>query len=176
MKKDTTTNSTPVMRFHIDADPASITELHCPHGAVSMIPFTGWVQSDLFNGEVLPGAADVQIENPAGIRNMCAKYIFRGTDFRGQDCLLFVENNGWFNGTERFDPVLYGYPTFLTDSSALGEYLSRPSFRSEIRAEESGLEIWIYDVCGTPVQYGLPGTSKIDNRSVKNELEAPAAS
>lgn len=140
-------SSEPIMKFHIDADPATITEMECPYGSISVIPFTGWVKSELFSGDILPGAADVQIENPAGARNMCAKYVFRGKDRAGQDCYLFVENNGYFSGADKHNKVLNACPRFLTDSAELGEYFCQNRFRSEVRAEESGLEIWIFDVC-----------------------------
>lgn len=65
-----------------------------------MIPFTGHVKSEIFTGEIVPGGVDVQIENAAGNRNMCAKYMFRGTDKEGKECSLFVENNGYVSRTE----------------------------------------------------------------------------
>ena len=72
------TSSKPIMIFQIFADDSQVSNLECPYGAVTMIPFTGKVESDLFTGEILPGACDVQIENPALSRNMCAKYMFEG--------------------------------------------------------------------------------------------------
>lgn len=137
--------SEPIMKFRIEVDESGLTEMKCDYGAVAFIPFTGRVRSELFTGEILPGGVDVQVENPAGLRNMCAKYIFRGKDCAGEDCLLFVENNGWLNGTEQPGGVLRAYPRFMTDSKALGGYLSQARFRSEVRMEASGLEIWIYD-------------------------------
>ena len=137
--------SEPIMKFQIEVDESAVSELRCASGAVAMIPFRGRVESALFTGEILPGGVDVQIENAAGLRNMCAKYMFRGTDCAGQSCCLFVENNGWLNGTEKPGEVLRAYPRLMTDSKTLGEYFSQARFRSEVRAEASGLEIWIYD-------------------------------
>ena len=46
----------PIMIFQIFADSSQISNLECKYGAVTMIPFTGKVKSDLFTGEILPGA------------------------------------------------------------------------------------------------------------------------
>ena len=138
--------SNPIMVFQIFADSTQVSNLECPYGAVTMIPFTGRVESDLFTGEILPGACDVQIENPALSRNMCAKYMFSGKDSAGNPCKLFVENNGYLAPVMRNDPWLPACPRFLTDSPVLGEYLCRQQFRSEVQAVDSGIEIRIYDV------------------------------
>lgn len=135
-----------IMKFEIDVDPQAITELKSEYGAVSIIPFTGRVRSALFSGEIRPGGTDVQIENPAGLRRLCAKYIFQGKDYTGQDCLLFVENVGFLTGEEKPGAVLRACPRFLTDSRALGEYFSQARFRSELHAETGRLEIWVFDV------------------------------
>ena len=136
----------PVMVFEISVDPAEITEMSCAYGSISMLPFHGKVQSELFTGETLPGAVDVQQENAAGIRNMSARYAFRGHDSAGNPCTLFVDNEGWFRGSEKHDPVLHTCPSFLTDSPVLGDYLCRRRFRGEVRAAACGVEIWIFDV------------------------------
>ena len=65
-------NAEPIMFFKVYADNRDVSNLECPYGAVTMIPFRATVESDLFTGETLPGAVDVQIENPGMSRNMCA--------------------------------------------------------------------------------------------------------
>ena len=136
----------PILRFQIFADASQVSNLECKYGAVTMIPFTGKVESDLFTGEILPGACDVQIENPALSRNMCAKYMFAGIDREGNKCMLFVENNGYLAPVMRGDPWLPACPRFLTDSPVLGEYLCQQRFRSEVQGTDWGVEIRIYDV------------------------------
>ena len=136
----------PIMIFQIFADGSQVSNLECKYGAVTMIPFTGKAESDLFTGEILPGACDVQIENPALSRNMCAKYMFKGVDCEGNECLLFVENNGYLAPVMRNDPWLPACPRFLTDSPVLGDYLCRQQFRSEVQGRDWGVEIRIYDI------------------------------
>lgn len=136
----------PIMIFKVYADQKDCSNLECPYGAVTIIPFHATVESDLFTGETLPGACDVQVENPAKSRNMCAKYMFQGHDSEGNACKLFVENNGYLAPSMRNDPFFHAYPYFLTDSPVLGEYLSQRRFRSELQGMEWGVEIRIYDV------------------------------
>ena len=138
-----------IMSFIIEIEEGTVSDMKGPYGGVTFIPFTGYVESDLFTGKILPGAADIQVENPAGCRNMCAKYMFKGTDFKGKDCFLFVENNGWFSPADDVrKPFISAYPRFITDSAALGPYLSQARFRSEVHGREGGVEIRIIDVIG----------------------------
>ena len=136
----------PIMIFKVYAKPEDCTSMECPYGAVTFIPFTATVESDLFTGTTVPGAVDVQVENPAMSRNMCAKYMFKGQDKEGNDCYLFVENNGYLAPVMRNDPFFHAYPYFLTDSPVLGEYLCQRRFRSEVQGREWGVEIRVYDV------------------------------
>lgn len=137
--------SEPIMKFEIKLDRPHITKLVSPYGAVSLFPFTGRVRSALFSGEIRPGAVDVQEENPAGLRRLDAKYVFEGTDSAGQSCLLFVENVGYITGWEKPGEVMRAYPRFMTDSAALGPYLSQARFRSELHLGDGELEIWVFD-------------------------------
>ena len=137
-----------IMTFQIFADKSQVSNMSGPYGAVTIIPFTGKVESELFTGEILPGAADVQVENVAGSRNMCAKYMFRGKDSAGTDCYLFVENNGYFTVANKDDSYFHACPRFITDSPLLGEYLCQGRFRSEVQGRDWGVEIRIIDVLG----------------------------
>lgn len=136
----------PIMIFKVYAKSEECSDMRCPYGGVSFIPFTATVESELFTGKTVPGACDVQVENPAGSRNMCAKYMFKGLDREGNECHLFVENNGYLAEVMRNDPFFHAYPCFMTDSPALGPYLSQQRFRSEVQGRDWGVEIRIYDV------------------------------
>ena len=138
--------STPIMEFNIFIDNTQASHLESPFGQVAFIPFTGKVESALFTGEILPGGCDVQMEDPAGARHMCARYMFKGVDSAGNACQLFVDNNGWFNRANRKDPFISACPRFITDSPVLGEYLAQSRFRSEVHPGEGGVTIKIFDV------------------------------
>ena len=137
--------SAKIMTFHIVIDRTEISRLETDTAKVTFIPFSGHVESSLFSGKVLPGAADVQVTDAAGLRHMCAKYMFAGTDGEGKACRLFVENNGYFPK----DSVQKGYfdatPRFITDSAFLNEILCRPVFRSEGHPTPEGVDIMIFD-------------------------------
>ncbi|MCR5451758.1 MAG: DUF3237 domain-containing protein [Lachnospiraceae bacterium] len=135
-----------IMTFKVYADPAEISNMECAFGAVTFIPFKATVRSDLFTGETLPGACDVQVENPAKCRHLCAKYMFKGEDSAGNKCMLFVENNGFVSSGANEGGCLKAFPSFMTDSPVLGEYLSQQRFRSEVEGTPDGIDIRIYDV------------------------------
>ena len=153
----------PIMIFHMTLDRGAISRLEAPAGSAVIIPFTGYVESALFSGRVLPGAADVQVVNAAGVRHMCASYMFEGTDSAGQPCRLFVRNNGWFEKgsvPQPFDAA----PTFLTDSPTLAPYLHATRFRAEGHGTEEGVDIHIFDVLqddgsGRRESHPLPGSA-----------------
>lgn len=136
--------SAPMMVFHIQILKDQISTMTASNGKVTIIPFAGSVKSDLFCGKVLPGAADVQVTNAAGIRHMCAKYMFEGTDFNGRKCHLYVENNGYFERGSSPSPF-HAYPVFMSDSAELAEILSKPVYRSEGHPSAAGVDILIFD-------------------------------
>lgn len=135
-----------IMKFQIFCDEKQISNMESPYGCVTVIPFTGRTESEIFTGEILPGAVDVQIETQDHVRNLCAKYMFQGKDQKGNDCKLFVENNGYTQPVNQQDPYINAYPRFLTDSPELGNYLCQNRFRSEVQGTDQGVEIRIYDV------------------------------
>ncbi len=134
-----------IMEFKISIEPEKISTMQTKNGMVKIIPFGGSVKSELFSGEVLPGAADIQVTNAAGVRHMCARYMFAGTDCSGSPCHLFVDNNGYFERDHMPRPF-EACPTFMTDSEALAPYLHGAHFRAEGYGREGGVDIRIYDI------------------------------
>ncbi len=136
----------PIMIFHIVCDWEGTSDMSLSNGGhVTIIPFGGYVESELFTGRILPGAADVQVTNAAGVKHMCAKYMFEGQDAKGNACHLYVENNGYFPKGEVGDPF-DATPTFKTDSKELESYLMGEHFRAEGHGRPEGPDIYIYDV------------------------------
>lgn len=134
-----------IMEFVVRLDRENISRVETPGEKVAMFPFTGYVESDLFTGRILPGAVDVQITNAAGIRHMCARYMFEGRDAQGTPCRLFVDNNGYFEPGREPAPVFHTCPVFYTDSPSLGPYLHQRRFRAEGRGTPEGVNIRIFD-------------------------------
>ena len=134
-----------IMEFHITINPSEISGMETKNGKVKIIPFGGTVESDLFCGKILPGAADIQVTNGGGTRHMCARYMFEGTDYTGAPCHLFVDNNGYFERDSMPRPF-EATPTFMTDSEALADYLHGAHFRAEGWGKQGGVDIRIFDL------------------------------
>ena len=136
-----------VLEVHVTIDPKDISFLSGPAGDVVMIPFGGTVTGEIFNGVVRPGGVDVQRTNLSKIRHMGARYMLEGTDSAGEQCLIFVDNNGWFDdeipaGEGGFKTV----PTFITNSKTLAPYLHQNKFVGVGTPAEGGVLISIYEV------------------------------
>ena len=131
-----------IMEIKIDIDNKTVTGLKGQFAEVVMIPFTGSVKSEIFNGAVLDGV-DTQRVNLSGVRHMSARYMLDGEDYTGAKCKIFVENNGWFEG---FSAPFKTVPTFLTDSKALAPYLHQNKFRGEGHGGPDGLTIKMFEV------------------------------
>ena len=106
-----------IFEVAVEIDPTQISQLNGPAGEVLMIPFGGTVEGELFNGRILPGGVDTQIVDQNGIRHMSARYMLEGVDKTGEQCRIYVDNNGWFCG-EMVMPFKT-IPTFFTNSKAL---------------------------------------------------------
>ncbi len=103
--------------------------------SVTMIPFAGSVDCANFKGEVLPTGVDTQIGRSAR-RTLSARYMLKGKDLAGQDCSIFVENNGDMS-------EVYTHPFIVTDSKALA-YLNGAALLGQLDFSTGGLVIRIY--------------------------------
>ena len=134
-----------IMEIRVIIDRSKVNELDTPGGHAKIIPFTGYVESELFTGTILPGGADVQVTNAAGVRHMHAQYMFEGKDSQGNPCRLFVSNNAYFERDHRPKPF-EACPTFMTDSPVLAPYLHGTHFRAEGHSSPEGVNIRIFDI------------------------------
>jgi hypothetical protein len=134
-----------IFEVAVEIDPTQISQLNGPAGEVLMIPFGGTVEGELFNGRILPGGVDTQIVDQNGIRHMSARYMLEGVDKNGEQCRIYVDNNGWFCG-EMVMPFKT-IPTFFTDSKALAIYLHSNKFRTEGHPRQGGVTIKVFEIC-----------------------------
>lgn len=86
----------PVLEILVETIPNASIELVSEIGCVKMIPFKGTVHGPVFTGIVEPCGVDTQITNQNEVRHMSARYMLTGKDMDGQDCHIYIENNGWF--------------------------------------------------------------------------------
>lgn len=138
-------NTTPVLEIFIETDPAGTVELDSEIGHVKMIPFKGSINSEIFTGIVEPCGVDTQITNQNEVRHMSARYMLTGKDLDGQDCHIYIDNNGWFTDGAQPKPFRT-VPTFITDSKRLAPYLHRNQFVGEGLRDETGLWIRFYEL------------------------------
>ena len=135
----------PVLELLVQTRPEETVELESELGHVKMIPFSGTVSGELFQGVIEPCGVDTQVTDAAGVRHMSARYMLTGTDYTGERCRIYVENDAWFTNGERPRPWR-SVPRFLTDSAALAPILHRGGFMGEGLREEDGLHIRFYEV------------------------------
>ena len=89
-------------------------------GTARMVTFHGSAGGEFFTGTILPGAVDTQKILKGGERSLSARYILEGTDYLGQKCRIFIENNAVLSEDGR---IGYTTPTILTDSKALRTFM-----------------------------------------------------
>jgi hypothetical protein len=128
----------------VDIDPKQVSQLKGPAGEVVMIPFSGAVKGEIFNGKVLPGGVDTQTVDQNGVRHMSARYMLEGVDKAGEKCRIYIDNNGWFTG-EMAMPFKT-IPTLLTDSKTLAPYLHCNKFRTEGHPRQGGVTIKVFEI------------------------------
>lgn len=113
--------------------------------SVVMIPFTGHATGDLFQGDILNGGVDTQIISQDKTRHtLSARYMIKGHDYLGQECMLYIENNGnIYEPSEKF--IFRTYPKVTTNSQTL-KFLEQQILVAEGKMAENGVTIYIYKV------------------------------
>ena len=136
-------NKEPILEIHVDIKEGGF-RMETELGEVSMICFAGTVDCELFKGIVEPWGVDTQIVDPSNMRHLSARYVLSGRDCEGQDCHIYIENNGWMvnEPSRSFRTV----PTFLTDSKKLAPMLHTNRFYGTGNVEADGLWIRFYPV------------------------------
>ena len=137
----------PILDVKVEFDNFKPVSMEGENGSVVMIPFSGTVKGEIFEGIVEPCGVDTQVKNAAGIRHMSARYMLTGKDKAGQDAHIYVENNGWFDeNTGKMAMPFHTVPTFYTDSKVLAPYLHRAQFVGEGHQLDDGLHILFFEI------------------------------
>lgn len=125
-----------ILRIHIQL--GQTLSLDSPSAGVRMIPFTGFCDSELFKGTVLPGGMDTQVFPSPERGTLSARYMLEGVDREGKPCKLFIDNSAVMqNGRETIT-----FPTIKTDSAALS-FLETAFLSGRIEGREEELDIVI---------------------------------
>lgn len=132
-----------ILTLMVQTRPEATVEMDTGSGYVKMIPFSGTVDGEFFQGIIEPCGVDTQVTNAAGVRHMSARYMLTGKDMSGNSCHIYVENDGWFTNGERPKPW-HSVPRFQTDSLQLKTILESGIFIGEGLRLTEGLQICFY--------------------------------
>ena len=102
-----------------------------------IVSFTGCCNSPLFKGEIVHEGADTQIVTETAT-SLSARYILKGTDFKGTPCSIFIENNG----TSLSDGEIITTPKIFTDSSSL-KFLEDAKLTGTVIPADGGVKVII---------------------------------
>ena len=150
--------SEPFLELTVELDLSRIVGFSAPGRKVWMLPFYGTAHGPIFEGIIEPCGVDTQVTDAAGVKHMSARYMLTGKDSVGQDCHIFVENEGWTTDGTKPNPF-YTVPKFLTDSEALAPFLHRNCFLGEGSQDETGLHIRFFET-NTPQESPKTGASE----------------
>lgn len=103
---------------------------------VVMIPFTGHAEGDYFNGDIVGTGVDTQMIERDQLVSLSARYMLAGRDHTGEECRIFIENNG--------SSLEHCIPTLVTDSIALASW-QQASLISKVTPTEKGVVVEIFD-------------------------------
>ena len=124
----------------IDVKLDEIIEVNGSEGKAAMILFHGDCDCENFKGKILQGGVDTQKEAAGEKRLMSARYVLEGTDKDGENCRIFIENNGICENPGedvKTTPVIY------TDSSAL-KWLETAELYGTVQGSPTGVKIFFY--------------------------------
>ncbi len=108
-------------------------------GKVTMLSFHGFTDTAWFRGETVSDSVDTQIHRNGENISLSARYILQGVDGDGQNCRVFIENNGWIDKTGKMQTT----PTVFTDSASL-KWLEQAELYGEASHDDGHLTIHIY--------------------------------
>ena len=138
-----------IMVVHVSIKGNEVNAFTSEAGGVVMIPFDATIDGKYFNGTVLPGGIDTQVFGPHGTSHtLSARYMATGKDYTGEDCFVYIENNGVICNDAPW-ATKGGYmrttPKFVTNSKAL-DFLNKQLFVGKGEPEGEGVKITLYRV------------------------------
>lgn len=114
-----------------------INKVSSSKGTVQQILFDGNATGELFNGIIMPGGVDTQKYDAKGNGSLSARYMLKGQDYTGRNCLIYIDN---YKKTDEE----YTHPDIYTDSEALG-WLEQADLLGKIVFLDDVLNIEIYE-------------------------------
>lgn len=105
--------------------------------SINMLSFTGEATGDHFRGRIIGTGVDTQKISPDGTALLSARYMLQGKDHTGEDCRIFIENNG--------TDLSCCKPSIVTDSKALVDW-ETADLKAEVVPTEKGVTVSIFKV------------------------------
>ena len=102
---------------------------------ICMIEFDGTATGSYFNGEVIGTGVDTQKIEKTKEMALSARYMLDGKDSAGNECRMFIENNG-----SDFDNCK---PTVYTNSPVLSDW-ETTDLTAKVIPKEGGVTIQVY--------------------------------
>lgn len=102
---------------------------------ICMIEFDGTATGPYFNGEVIGTGVDTQKIEKTKEMALSARYMLDGKDSAGNECRMFIENNG-----SDFDNCK---PTVYTNSPVLSDW-ETSDLTAKVIPKEGGVTIQVY--------------------------------
>jgi len=106
--------------------------------SAQMVMFEASCDCENFKGKTMPGAVDTQRLLPENILSLSARYILEGVDRDGNDCRIFIENNG----QAPLGAQMKTSPRVITDSKALA-FLEKEELAGLVEPSADGVIIHI---------------------------------
>lgn len=105
---------------------------------VDMQYFDGDASGDYFNGNVYKESSNVKKTYKDGRITNCARYILKGNDDEGKECMIFIQDDGVTN-----DGVTVTKPRILTNSSSLS-WIEKADIQGRVVTDEDGNSVVTY--------------------------------
>lgn len=102
---------------------------------ICMIEFGGTATGPHFNGEVIGTGVDTQKIEKTKEMALSARYMLEGKDSAGNDCRIFIENNG--TNFDNCKPAVY------TNSPLLADW-ETSDLTAKVIPQEGGVKIQVY--------------------------------
>jgi len=103
---------------------------------INMVPFTAEASGEYFTGKTMGVSVDTQTYEEGVVGKLSARYMLEGTDFTGQKCRVYIENNTMDDGVLR--------PSIVTDSKALSDWEEK-KLRADLEVIEGGVFIRVFE-------------------------------
>lgn len=105
---------------------------------VNMQYFDGDASGEYFNGNVYKESSNVKKTYKDGRITNCARYILKGNDDKGKECMIFIQDDGVTN-----DGVTVTKPRILTNSPSLS-WIEKADIQGRVVTDENGNSVVTY--------------------------------